>query len=140
MMPAAAATPAVLFVCVHNAGRSQIAAGWLRHLAGDRVDVYSAGSQPADTINPSAIAVMAEVGIDIADNQPRSWTDDDLRAADVVITMGCGDSCPIYPGKRYEDWNLDDPAGLPVEAVRSIRDDIRQHVEALIDRLQLPPT
>jgi len=127
----------VLFVCVHNAGRSQIAAGWLRHLAGDRVDVYSAGSQPADGINPAAVAVMAEVGIDIAGIEPRTWTDDELRAADVVITMGCGDSCPIYPGTRHEDWDLDDPAGQPVEAVRLIREQIRERVEHLIDSLEM---
>jgi arsenate reductase (thioredoxin) len=129
--------PAVLFVCVHNAGRSQIAAGWLRHLAGDRVDVYSAGSEPADGVNPVAIAVMAEVGIDIAANKPRTWTDDELRTADVVITMGCGDSCPIHPGTRHEDWDLDDPAGQPIGAVRPIRDEIRGRVEHLIKGLEL---
>ena len=104
-------TPAVLFLCVHNAGRSQMAAGWLRHLAGDRVVVWSGGSEPTSEINPAAVAAMAEVGIDITDEFPKPWTDEIVRAADVVITMGCGDACPLYPGKRYEDWELDDPAG-----------------------------
>ena len=112
-------TPSVLFLCVHNAGRSQMAAGWLQHLAGDRVSVYSGGSEPASEINPAAIDAMAEVGIDITANYPKPWTDEIVRAADVVVTMGCGDACPIFPGKRYEDWELDDPAGLDVDAVRS---------------------
>ena len=129
--------PAVLFLCVHNAGRSQMAAGWLRHLAGDRVDVYSGGSEPADQVNPVAVAAMAEVGIDIAGQQPQRWTDDDARAADVVVTMGCGDVCPVYPGKRYEDWELTDPAGQPVELVRTVRDEIRLRVESLIAALDL---
>ena len=125
-------TPTVLFVCVHNAGRSQMAAGWLRHLAGDRVEVLSAGSEPKDRINPVAVAAMAEVGIDIADNTPKILTVDAVKESDVVITMGCGDACPIFPGKRYEDWKLDDPAGQGIEAVRPIRDEIRARVERLL--------
>ena len=128
-------TAAVLFVCVHNAGRSQMAAGWLRHLAGDRVQVLSAGSAPAGTINPVAVEAMAEVGIDIAGNQPRLLTDAAVQESDVVITMGCGDACPFHPGKRYEDWALDDPAGQGIESVRPIRDEIRARVEALITSL-----
>ena len=127
--------PAVLFLCVHNAGRSQMAAGWLRHLAGDRVTVYSGGSEPANAINPMAVAAMAEVGIDITDELPKRWTDDTLGAADVIVTMGCGDACPYVPGKRYEDWPLDDPAGQELGAVRVIRDEIRERVEALITSL-----
>jgi len=127
--------PGVLFLCVHNAGRSQMAAGWLRHLAGDRVTVYSGGSEPASEINPAAIAAMAEVGVDITEEFPKPWTDEIVRAADVVITMGCGDACPLYPGKRYEDWELADPAGQDVAAVRPIRDEIRGRVEALIASL-----
>jgi len=130
-------TPSVLFLCVHNAGRSQMAAGWLQHLAGDRVSVYSGGSEPASEVNPNAIAAMAEVGIDITDNYPKPWTDEIVRAADVVITMGCGDACPIFPGKRYEDWELDDPAGQDLDTVRPIRDDIRHRVDELIESLQL---
>ena len=133
-------TPGVLFLCVHNAGRSQMAAGWLRHLAGDRVTVYSGGSEPASEINPAAIAAMAEVGIDITDEFPKPWTDEVVRAADVVVTMGCGDACPLYPGTRYEDWELSDPAGQGLDAVRPIRDDIRLRVLALIDSLDLPVT
>ncbi len=129
------ATPSVLFVCVHNAGRSQMAQGWLTHLAGDRVEVRSAGSEPADRINPAAVAVMAEVGIDITAEQPKILTVDDVRDSDVVITMGCGDTCPIFPGKRYEDWELPDPAGQSVDAVRAVRDQIRGRVEALLDEL-----
>jgi len=125
-------TPTVLFVCVHNAGRSQMAAGWLRHLAGDRVEVLSAGSEPKDRINPVAVAAMAEVGIDIADNTPKVLTVDAVKESDVVITMGCGDACPIFPGKRYEDWKLDDPAGQGIETVRPIRDEIRARVERLL--------
>jgi arsenate reductase len=124
--------PTVLFVCVHNAGRSQMAAGYLQHLAGDRVEVLSAGSAPGDQINPIAIQAMAEEGIDIAGNQPKVLTDEAVEASDVVITMGCGDACRWYPGKRYEDWQLDDPAGQGIEAVRPIRDEIRARVEALI--------
>jgi len=127
--------PAVLFLCVHNAGRSQMAAGWLRHLAGDRVTVYSGGSEPANATNPAAVAAMAEVGIDITDELPKHWTDDTLGAADVIVTMGCGDACPYVPGKRYEDWPLDDPAGQNLDAVRVIRDEIRARVEALITSL-----
>jgi arsenate reductase len=129
--------PGVLFLCVHNAGRSQMAAGWLRHLAGDRVMVWSGGSEPASQINPSAIAAMAEVGIDITAEFPKPWTDEVVRAADVVITMGCGDACPLYPGKRYEDWELEDPAGQDVAAVRPIRDAIRHRVETLLSSLAL---
>ncbi len=125
----------VLFVCVHNAGRSQMAAGYLRHLAGDRIEVRSAGSAPADRLNPVAVAAMAEEGIDIATRQPRVLTDQDVREADVVITMGCGDACPYYPGKRYEDWVLDDPAGQPLDVVRTIRDDIEARVRTLIEEL-----
>ncbi len=127
--------PTVLFVCVHNAGRSQMAAGYLRHLAGDRVTVLSAGSEPAASLNPVAVAAMAEEGIDIASNQPAVLTTDAVRASDVVITMGCGDACPIFPGKRYEDWDLDDPAGLDIDRVRPIRDTIKARVQALLDEL-----
>ena len=129
------ARPAVLFVCVHNAGRSQMAAGYLRHLAGDRIDVLSAGSEPGDRINPVAVLAMAEEGIDIAGRQPRVLVPDDVRTSDVVVTMGCGDACPFFPGTRYEDWQLDDPAGQPIEAVRPIRDEIRRRVEALVAEL-----
>ncbi|MCW2692836.1 MAG: phosphotyrosine protein phosphatase [Mycobacterium sp.] len=128
-------TPSVLFVCVHNAGRSQLAAAWLTHLAGDRVEVRSAGSAPAAAVNPAAVAAMAEVGIDIAAETPKVLTVDAVRESDVVITMGCGDSCPVFPGKRYEDWQLDDPAGQGIEAVRPIRDEIRARVEALLAEL-----
>ena len=127
--------PTVLFVCVHNAGRSQMAAGYLQHLAGDRVEVLSAGSEPKDQINPVAVAVMAEEGIDIAGGTPKLLTVDAVRESDVVITMGCGDACPIFPGKRYEDWLLDAPAGQGIESVRPIRDEIRSRVEALIAEL-----
>ena len=130
--------PGVLFLCVHNAGRSQMAAGWLRHLAGDRVTVYSGGSEPTSEINAAAVAAMAEVGIDITAEFPKPWTDEVVRAADVVITMGCGDACPLYPGTRYEDWELDDPAGQDVASVRPIRDEIRSRVEQLITSLDLP--
>jgi protein-tyrosine-phosphatase len=112
-----------------------MAAGWLRHLGGDRIDVYSGGSEPADRINPAAVAAMAEVGIDITEEFPKPWTDEIVRAADVVVTMGCGDACPLYPGKRYEDWELDDPAGQDVAHVRPIRDEIRTRVESLITSL-----
>lgn len=127
--------PTVLFVCVHNAGRSQMAAGYLRHLAGDRVEVLSAGSAPKDQINPLAVDVMAEEGIDIAGNTPKVLTVDAVRESDVVITMGCGDACPIFPGKRYEDWVLDDPAGLDRDGVRVVRDEIRARVESLLAQL-----
>ncbi|MGI6877340.1 arsenate reductase ArsC [Microbacterium sp. gxy059] len=125
-------TPTVLFVCVHNAGRSQMAAGYLRHLAGDRIEVRSAGSMPADRLNPVAVAAMREEGIDIAEERPRVLAPDAVRSSDVVVTMGCGDACPFFPGTRYEDWALDDPAGRDIEAVRPIRDEIRRRVEALI--------
>ena len=127
--------PAVLFVCVHNAGRSQMAAGFLTALSDGAVDVRSAGSMPADQINPAAVEAMAEVGIDIASEQPKILTEDAVRESDVVITMGCGDECPYFPGKRYEDWVLDDPAGQGVEAVRPIRDEIRSRVENLLAEL-----
>ncbi|WP_217178874.1 arsenate reductase ArsC [Streptomyces sp. AC495_CC817] len=125
-------TPSVLFVCVHNAGRSQMAAGFLREIAGDRIEVRSAGSLPADRINPVAVEAMREVGIDIAAGQPQVLTTEAVQASDVVITMGCGDACPFFPGKRYEDWVLDDPAGQGIDAVRPIRDDIRARVEHLV--------
>jgi arsenate reductase len=131
----AATTSGVLFLCVHNAGRSQMAAAWLRHLAGDKVTVWSAGSEPASEINFAAIEAMAEVGIDITQEFPKPWTDEIVRAADVVVTMGCGDACPLYPGTRYEDWELDDPAGMDVAAVRPVRDDIRERVVQLIASL-----
>jgi len=127
--------PAVLFVCVHNAGRSQMAAGYLRALAGDRIDVFYAGSEPGDAINPAAVAVMAEEGIDLSRAAPQILTTDAVRQADVVITMGCGDACPIFPGKRYEDWQLTDPAGQPVDVVREVRDDIKGRVQELIRSL-----
>ena len=127
--------PSVLFVCVHNAGRSQMAASYLTHLSSGAVEVRSAGSEPADLVNPAAVAAMAEEGIDISAEQPKIITDTAVRGSDVVITMGCGDTCPFYPGKRYEDWVLEDPAGKGVEAVRPIRDEIRRRVEALIAEL-----
>ncbi|MEE1651398.1 arsenate reductase ArsC [Brachybacterium sp. J144] len=127
--------PSVLFVCVHNAGRSQMAAGWLRELAGDRIEVRSAGSTPADSINPAAVAAMEEVGIDISDQAPKILTIESVQASDVVITMGCGDACPYYPGKRYEDWKLDDPAGKGVDEVRPVRDEIKARIEELIASL-----
>jgi len=125
----------VLFVCVHNAGRSQMAAGFLEHLAGDRIEVRSAGSAPADTINPVAVTAMAEVGVDITAASPKVLTTEAVQDSDVVITMGCGDACPFFPGKRYEDWKLDDPAGQGIDAVRPIRDEIRSRVEALVASL-----
>lgn len=127
--------PSVLFVCVHNAGRSQMAAGWLRELAGDRVEVRSAGSMPADQINPVAVDAMREVGIDITAEQPKVLTTEAVQDSDVVITMGCGDACPFFPGKRYEDWKLDDPAGQGIESVRPIRDEIKGRIEALLAEL-----
>ena len=132
--------PGVLFLCVQNAGRSQMAAGWLRHLAGDRAMVWSGGSEPTSEINPAAVAAMAEVGIDITDEFPKPWTDEIVRAADVVITMGCGDACPLYPGIRYEDWEIDDPAGGDLSSVRPIRDEIRDRVEALMASLAIHST
>jgi arsenate reductase len=127
--------PSVLFVCVHNAGRSQMAAGWLAHLAGDRVEVRSAGSAPADRVNPAAVEAMREVGIDISTESPKILTYDAVEASDVCITMGCGDACPVFPGKRYLDWKLDDPAGQGVEAVRPIRDEIKTRIEGLLAEL-----
>jgi arsenate reductase len=131
--------PAVLFLCVHNAGRSQMAAGWMRALAGARIDVYSAGSEPAGAVNPGAVAVMAEVGIDITGQVPRRWSDRDVEIADVVVTMGCGDECPFAPGTRYEDWELVDPAGKAVGEIRPIRDDIEQRVRRLMGELGVVP-
>jgi len=131
------AKPAVLFLCVRNAGRSQIGAGWLRRLAGDRVDVFSGGTDPGIELNGAAVAAMAEVGIDIAAELPQPWTDEIARSVDVIVSMGCGDACPVCPGKRYEDWDLPDPSGQPIEVVREIRDDVRNRVEALIASLEL---
>ncbi|MEN3612443.1 arsenate reductase ArsC [Plantactinospora sp. ZYX-F-223] len=127
--------PSILFVCVHNAGRSQMAAGWLRHLAGDTVEVRSAGSAPADRVNPAAAEVMREVGIDITTQVPKLLDWETAETSDVIVTMGCGDACPVFPGKRYEDWQLDDPAGQGVDAVRPIRDEIRTRVEKLLAEL-----
>lgn len=127
--------PTVLFVCVHNAGRSQMAAGYLRHLAGERVRVLSAGSAPGASLNPAAVAVMAEEGIDIASEVPRLLSVDSVKTSDVVITMGCGDACPVFPGKRYEDWELEDPAGKDLDRVRAIRDDIRERIQTLLGEL-----
>ena len=127
--------PSVLFVCVHNAGRSQMAAAWLAHLAGDGIEIRSAGTDPADDINPAAVQAMREVGLDIAAARPTRLTPDTVEQSDVVITMGCGDTCPYFPGKRYEDWELTDPAGQPIEVVRTVRDDIRDRVAALAEEL-----
>jgi arsenate reductase len=124
--------PSVLFLCVHNAGRSQMAAGWMRHLAGDRVEVFSGGSEPAEEVNKVAVEAMAEKGIDISGEIPQPWADEIVRAADVVVTMGCGDACPVFPGKRYVDWELDDPSGQPIEVVRGIRDDLEARVQGLL--------
>jgi arsenate reductase len=129
--------PSVLFLCVHNAGRSQMALGWFNHLAAGRAIGWSGGSEPASAINPSAVAAMAEVGIDITGEFPKPWTDEIVRAADVVITMGCGDACPFSPGKRYDDWALEDPAGRSVDAVRPIRDQIRERVTELLKSLEI---
>ena len=131
--------PSVLFVCIHNAGRSQMAAGYLRHLGAGRIEVRSAGSAPAASINPAAVQAMAEEGIDISAEQPKILTTEAVEVSDVVVTMGCGDTCPFYPGKRYEDWTLDDPAGQGVDAVRPIRDEIRRRVEELISELLPAP-
>lgn len=131
--------PSVLYVCIHNAGRSQMAAGWTRHLGGHRVEVFSGGSEPAEKINSAAAAAMAEVGIDITAETPQLWTDDAVRSADAVVTMGCGDVCPFYPGKRYLDWDLEDPAGKGIEAVRPIRDDIERRVRVLLAELGVEP-
>jgi arsenate reductase (thioredoxin) len=127
--------PSVLFVCVHNAGRSQMAAGWLRRLAGDAVEVRSAGSLPGDRVNPAAVQAMAEVGIDISDQRPHALTSDAVESSDVVITMGCGDACPVFPGTRYLDWDLEDPAGKGVESVRPIRDEIERRIRGLLAEL-----
>ncbi|WP_218220919.1 arsenate reductase ArsC [Nesterenkonia sp. Act20] len=129
--------PSVLFVCVHNAGRSQMAAGFLREIAGDSVEVFSGGTAPKDSVNPVAVEAMGELGIDISENLPKKLTDDAVKQSDVVITMGCGDECPFYPGKRYEDWQLDDPAGQNIEQVRTIRDDIRGRVQELVGSLNV---
>jgi arsenate reductase (thioredoxin) len=131
--------PVVLFLCVHNAGRSQMAMGWFNHLAGGRAVAYSGGSEPGDRVNPAAVAAMAEVGIDIAGAQPRRWTDENVRAADVVVSMGCGDSCPVYPGTRYEDWVLPDPFAKGVEEVRPTRDEIGRRVRELLVSLGVTP-
>ena len=130
----------VIFACVHNAGRSQMAAAWLKALASGHVVVYSSGSEPESAVNPVAIDAMAEVGIDIRSEYPKPWTDEIVLAADVVITMGCGDACPLYPGKRYEDWDVADPAGEPLERVRQIRDDIGNRVQHLVVELHLTAT
>ena len=129
--------PGVLFLCVHNAGRSQMAAGYLRHMAGERIDIFTGGSDPGYDINKVAVAAMAEEGIDISTEYPKPWTDEIARAADVIVTMGCCDACPIYPGKRYEDWGLEDPSGQPLEVVRGIRDEIKGRVEALLATLEM---
>lgn len=134
-MTAQPAKPSVLFVCVHNAGRSQMAAALLTHFAGDRIEVRSAGTEPAERINPAAIAAMAEIGLDITANTPTILTADTVQTSDVVITMGCGDTCPYYPGVSYRDWRLDDPAGQPLAIVRRVRDEIREHVQNLVDEL-----
>ena len=133
-----AGKPVVLFLCVHNAGRSQMALGFFRHLAGDAAIAWSGGSEPGTQVNPSAVAAMREVGIDISGEFPKPWTDEVVRAADVVVTMGCGDACPVFPGKRYEDWSLEDPAGQGVEAVRPIRDEVEQRVRTLLAELHVP--
>ncbi|MGD2042723.1 MAG: arsenate reductase ArsC [Acidimicrobiia bacterium] len=130
--------PSVLFLCVHNAGRSQMAAGWMRHLAGGSVDVFSGGSEPAESVNQAAVAAMAEKGIDISDELPQPWADEIVRAADVVVTMGCGDACPVFPGKRYIDWEIEDPSGKTVEDVRPIRDELEQRVRNLMAELKVP--
>ena len=128
----------MLFLCTHNAGRSQMALGFFPHLAGDRAVAWSGGSEPGNEVNPAAVAAMAERGIDISGEYPKPWTDEVVRAADVVVTMGCGDACPIFPGKRYEDWGLDDPAGLDLAAVRPIRDEIERRVRQLLEQLAVP--
>jgi arsenate reductase len=131
-------TPTVLFLCTHNAGRSQMALGFFKRLGGDRAVAWSGGSEPGSELNPAAVDAMAERGIDITGEFPKPWTDEILRAADVIITMGCGDSCPIFPGKRYEDWALDDPAGRDLDAVRPIRDELERRVRRLLDELEVP--
>ena len=132
-------TPTVIFLCVHNAGRSQMAMGWMQHLAGDRIEVMSGGSDPGQEVNPSAVAAMDEVGIDISSGYPKPWTDETIGAADVIVTMGCGDACPVIPGKRYLDWELDDPAGKGVAEVRPVRDDIERRVRGLMAELDVDP-
>jgi protein-tyrosine-phosphatase len=132
--------PVVLFLCVHNAGRSQMALGFFEHLAGGRAVAWSGGSDPGIEVNPAAVAAMAERGIDISGEHPKPWTEEVVQAADVVVTMGCGDACPVFPGKRYEDWVLDDPAGLPVDQVRPVRDEIERRVRRLLDELGVPAT
>jgi arsenate reductase len=127
--------PTVLFLCVHNAGRSQMAMGWFNHLAGGRAVAFSGGSEPGPSVNPAAVAAMAEVGIDIAREFPKPWTEDGVKSAEVVVTMGCGDTCPFFPGTRYEDWALDDPQGQGIDAVRPIRDEIERRVRALLAEL-----
>ena len=136
---AMSSTPVVLFLCVQNAGRSQMAAGWLSHLAGDQVKVMSGGSTPGEEIHPQVVTAMAEAGIDVGRQFPKPWTDEVVRAADVVVTMGCGDACPIYPGKRYEDWEVTDPADATLDEVRVIRDEIRRRVEALMETVGVTP-
>jgi protein-tyrosine-phosphatase len=131
-------TPMVVLLCVHNSGRSQMAAGWMHHLAGERVDVFSGGSDPASVVDPSAVEAMAEIGVDISSEFPKPWTDEVVRAADVIVTMGCGDSCPIFPGTLYLDWEVDDPAGLSVEQVRPIREEIGRRVRELLRELEIP--
>ena len=133
--PAAEKVPSVLFLCVHNAGRSQMALGWFTHLAGDKAVAWSAGSEPVAQVNPAAVAAMAEAGIDISRQFPKPWTDEFVLAADIVVTMGCGDACPLLPGKHYEDWDLDDPAGKTIQEIRPIRDEIRDRVTGLLQRL-----
>lgn len=130
--------PAIVFLCVHNAGRSQMAAGFARRLGGDRIDIFSGGSDPTSEINPAAVAAMEEAGIDISKELPQPWADEIVQAANVVVTMGCGDACPIFPGIRYEDWEIDDPAGRSVDDVRPIRDEIKGRVEDLLTRLEVP--
>jgi protein-tyrosine-phosphatase len=130
--------PSVLFLCVHNAGRSQMAAGWMRHLAGKDADVFSGGSEPAESVNQAAVAAMAEKGVDISAEIPQPWADEIVRAADVVVTMGCGDACPVFPGKRYVDWVVEDPSGKTLDEVRPIRDDIEQRVRNLMAELDIP--
>jgi protein-tyrosine-phosphatase len=127
--------PGVLFLCVHNAGRSQMAAGWLRSLAGDRIEVFTGGSEPAAALNPVVVDAMAEVGVDIGEEFPKPWTDEVVRAVDIVIAMGCGDACPIYPGKQYVDWELDDPEGMSLDGVRVVRDELRNRVQSLAAEL-----
>ncbi len=138
--PSTDLNPSVLFLCVHNAGRSQMAAGFMRHLGGDRVDVFSGGSAPASSLNQGVVAAMAEKGIDISHELPQPWADEIVRAADVIVVMGCGDACPVYPGKRYLDWELDDPAGKTVEEIRPIRDEIERRVRSLLGELGVEPS